>query len=525
MAKGNPNDSSKLNNFVAKVYDPTAKTYRPIYVLPDATDKVLGGVYLSDSTSGTDKAATGVVAATPTAVKAANDNANTKLSKTDTTAQTVAGAVTFSSAITANKGVVGNASTATKLATARTITVKGGANGTAASGTFDGSANLSLTLSTLDATALTGLVPLASIPQGALERLVKVADEAARFKLTTDSVQLGDSVLQLDTGVMYVVIDQNNLANANGYQEYKASTALEATHATSADSATKASSADKATQDSAGQQINTTYIKGLSVSGQTVTYTKGNGTTGTITTQDTTYSTFKGATTSTAGSTGLVPAPAAGNNLKFLRGDGTWQVAGEVTGVKGNSETSYRVGNVNITPANVGALALTGGQLTGELQTSSNIVPTTTNSSNLGSSSFKWANVYATTFTGDLSGTATTANKLNKTVALSGAVTGSQSLNSTGTSTIATTLADQIVTTDKIADDAVTTDKIAENAVTSTEIASGTIVTDNIADAAVTTDEIADESVTLEKIDTDIGTVYTGTTEPTDSRVKIWVNI
>ena len=44
-----------------------------------------------------------------------------------------------------------------------------------------------------------------------------------------------------------------------------------------------------ATKDSAGQQINTTYIKGLSVSGKTITYTKGNGTTGTITTQDTAY--------------------------------------------------------------------------------------------------------------------------------------------------------------------------------------------------------------------------------------------
>ena len=53
-----------------------------------------------------------------------------------------------------------------------------------------------------------------------------------------------------------------------------------------------ADTATKATQDSAGQQINTTYIKGLSVSGKTVTYTKGDGTTGTITTQDTntTYS-------------------------------------------------------------------------------------------------------------------------------------------------------------------------------------------------------------------------------------------
>ena len=50
-----------------------------------------------------------------------------------------------------------------------------------------------------------------------------------------------------------------------------------------------AATATKATQDSAGQQINTTYIKGLSVSGKVITYTRGDNTTGTITTQDTVY--------------------------------------------------------------------------------------------------------------------------------------------------------------------------------------------------------------------------------------------
>ena len=48
-----------------------------------------------------------------------------------------------------------------------------------------------------------------------------------------------------------------------------------------------ASSATKATQDSAGQQINTTYIKNVSVNGRTITFTRGNGTTFSITTQDT----------------------------------------------------------------------------------------------------------------------------------------------------------------------------------------------------------------------------------------------
>lgn len=42
--------------------------------------------------------------------------------------------------------------------------------------------------------------------------------------------------------------------------------------------------------------------------------------------QDTTYSNMGGATASAAGKAGLVPAPAAGKQLSFLRGDGTWVV-------------------------------------------------------------------------------------------------------------------------------------------------------------------------------------------------------
>ena len=40
--------------------------------------------------------------------------------------------------------------------------------------------------------------------------------------------------------------------------------------------------------------------------------------------QDTTYGTFKAATGSAAGGNGLVPAPAAGKQGQYLRGDGTW---------------------------------------------------------------------------------------------------------------------------------------------------------------------------------------------------------
>ena len=88
-----------------------------------------------------------------------------------------------------------------------------------------------------------------------------------------------------------------------------------------------ATSATKATNDAKDQAI-TGYIRGLSIAGRVITYTKGDGTTGTITTQDTnsTYNVFTKATADTAGSTGLVPAPAKGDQAKFLRADSTWAV-------------------------------------------------------------------------------------------------------------------------------------------------------------------------------------------------------
>ena len=45
---------------------------------------------------------------------------------------------------------------------------------------------------------------------------------------------------------------------------------------------------------------------------------------------DTKYSVFTGATTSAAGKTGLVPAPAAWYNNRFLRGDGAWSTYGSI---------------------------------------------------------------------------------------------------------------------------------------------------------------------------------------------------
>lgn len=86
----------------------------------------------------------------------------------------------------------------------------------------------------------------------------------------------------------HAIVQQNYAKSINGVKPDTSGNVS----ITRVDSAASADSATKATQDSTGQQINTTYIKSLSVNGRTITYTKGNGSTGTITTQDTntTYS-------------------------------------------------------------------------------------------------------------------------------------------------------------------------------------------------------------------------------------------
>lgn len=88
-------------------------------------------------------------------------------------------------------------------------------------------------------------------------------------------------------------------------------------------------------------------VTGLTISGRTITYTKADGTTGTLTTQDTTYS---NATTSAAG---LMSA----DDKTKLNGIAAGAQVNSVTGVKGGAESAYRTGQVNLTPANIGAAA------------------------------------------------------------------------------------------------------------------------------------------------------------------------
>lgn len=87
-------------------------------------------------------------------------------------------------------------------------------------------------------------------------------------------------------------------------------------------SASSATSATKATQDSRGQQIDTTYIKGVTGSNATLTVTKGNGTTSTTTINNVANATNAKIVSNTAGdgsATDLVTGTMASNDYFRIR--------------------------------------------------------------------------------------------------------------------------------------------------------------------------------------------------------------
>ncbi len=125
----------------------------------------------------------------------------------------------------------------------------------------------------LDASKITsGTIALDRLPKAALDTLVKVTDDDAMYKLTTDEVQNGDSVYVTSTEKMYLVVNDTKLDSIDGYQIYTAGAA--------------------ATVDWSGVQ-NRPEI-------------------------------FKGATATDDGTSGLIPKPVAGEQNKYLRGDGSF---------------------------------------------------------------------------------------------------------------------------------------------------------------------------------------------------------
>lgn len=251
------------------------------------------------------------------------------------------------------------------------------------------------TITSLNASKLFGTIDIARLPHGALERLIIVEDDTARFKLTTANIQLGDTVKVTKTEKMYYVVDESKLSSEAGYSVYTAGTATSVpwsgvtekpssyppashnhderyytetemnsklaekatkvhTHTKSevglgnvdntadatksvkyAISAGSASSAAALTSN-AGSSTQPVYFSG----GKPIacSYTLGKSVPADALFTDHTYGNMKGATSSSAGSAGLVPAPNIGEQLKFLRADGTWVIP---------TNTTYSVGTTS----------------------------------------------------------------------------------------------------------------------------------------------------------------------------------
>lgn len=111
-----------------------------------------------------------------------------------------------------------NAPTATKLQAARTIVLSGAVSGSVSSD-FGSNVTISTTLSNFDASKITsGTIDIDRLPKAALERMVVVADDTARFKLTTATAQVGDTVKVTATNKMYLVKDDSKLNTEDGYE-------------------------------------------------------------------------------------------------------------------------------------------------------------------------------------------------------------------------------------------------------------------------------------------------------------------
>lgn len=287
-----------------------------------------------------------------------------------------------------------NAPTATKLQAARTIALSGAVTGSVSSD-FGDNVTISTTLANFDASKIaSGTISIDRLPKAALERLVVVANDTARFALTTATAQSGDTVKVTSTGKMYLIKDESKLNSEDGYEPYTASqassvpwsgvTGKPSTFTPPTSSATVLGGIKvgyttsgknyKVQLDSSGNAYvnvpwtdsNTTYTQatsdnlglvkiGYSANGKNYPVAlDGNGkmyVNVPWTDTNTTYTNMGAASASAAGKAGLVPAPAAGAQAKYLRGDGTWQTPPNTTYSNMGGATSSAAGSAGLVPA------------------------------------------------------------------------------------------------------------------------------------------------------------------------------
>lgn len=287
-----------------------------------------------------------------------------------------------------------NAPTATKLQAARGIALSGAVTGSVSSD-FGDNVTISTTLANFDASKIaSGTISIDRLPKAALERLVVVANDTARFALTTATAQSGDTVKVTSTGKMYLIKDESKLNSEGGYEPYTASqassvpwsgvTGKPSTFTPPTSSATVLGGIKvgyttsgknyKVQLDSSGNAYvnvpwtdnNTTYSQatsdnlglvkiGYSANGKNYPVAlDGNGkmyVNVPWTDTNTTYTNMGAASASASGKAGLVPAPAAGAQAKYLRGDGTWQTPPNTTYSNMGGATSSAAGSAGLVPA------------------------------------------------------------------------------------------------------------------------------------------------------------------------------
>lgn len=287
-----------------------------------------------------------------------------------------------------------NAPTATKLQAARIIALSGAVTGSVSSD-FGSNVTISTTLANFDASKISsGTIDIDRLPKAALERLIVVADDTARFALTTSTAQSGDTVKVASTGKMYLIKDESKLSSEDGYEPYTASSASSVPWSGVTDKPSTFAPPTAAASTLGGVKVgyttsgknyklqvdasgnafvnvpwtdnNTTYNQatadtlglvkiGYSSSGKN--YAVSLDANGKMyvnvpwTDTNTTYSNMGAATSSAAGKAGLVPAPAAGAQGKYLRGDGTWQTPPNTTYSNMGGATSSAAGSAGLVPA------------------------------------------------------------------------------------------------------------------------------------------------------------------------------
>ena len=256
-----------------------------------------------------------------------------------------------------------------------------------------------------------------------------------------------------------------------------------------------------------GSDTNTNTTYSLSKSGSTITLKGSDGSATSVTDADTntTYSTFKGATTSAAGGTGLVPAPATGAANRYLRSDGTWQVPPDNNTTYPNmgGASSSAAGHAGLVPAP--AAGASNRYLRSDGTWS---VPPDNNTNTTYSLSKNGSTI---TLTGsDGSKTSVTDNNTTYSLSSFGVNASATELNYVKgvTSSIQTQLNSKAASSHN---------HDASN------ITSGMLSADRI--PTITGAKIAADSVSLAKLGSDVGTVAVQSSQPSDTNVKLWIQI